>query len=85
MIIKAPMMYLGLETKVSQKSGKSYLLVKMMEKETSSIYEFYVPSDKLALITALGQQKQFTEVKCVLGMSSFNNKPQIDLDGIENK
>lgn len=82
MLIQTKLMYLGLETKTSKKSGSSYLLVKLMEKETASIYEFYVPADRLALVTDVGQLQPFTEVKVGLKISSFNNKPQVDLDGV---
>lgn len=75
-------MYLGYSVGTSKKSGNSYILAKMMEQESSALYEFYVPSDKLQLVTDLGQLPQFTQVTVKLKMSSFNNKPQIDLDGV---
>lgn len=77
------MMYLGLETKSSTKTGKSYLLAKFMDIDTNSIYEFYVPADKLVLVTDLGKLKQFTEVPVLLQVSSYNNKAQIDLEGVK--
>lgn len=82
MIINTKMLYLGLETKSSKKTGASYLLVKMMEKESSSIFEFYVPSDKLTLVTDVGQLQQFNEVGVKLKISSYNNKAQVDLEGV---
>jgi hypothetical protein len=82
MKFKTKMMYLGFKTAQSKKSGNSYLLVNMMDTETSGIYEFYVPADRLQLVTDIGQLQQFTPVNVMLGMSSFNNKPQIDLEGV---
>lgn len=82
MEITTEMMYLGFETRQSKKSGSEYLLVKLMEVASSSIYEFYVPRDRLQLITDLGQLQAFNPAKVKLQMSSFNNKPQIDLVGV---
>jgi hypothetical protein len=81
MKFKTKMTYLGFKTGESRKTGNSYLLVSFMD-ENSSIYEFYVPSDRLQLVTDVGQLPKFTEVGVVLGLSSFNNKPQIDLEGV---
>lgn len=75
-------MYLGIETKVSQKSGKSYLLAKFMEKETAGIFEFYVPAERLALVTDLGKAQPFTEIGVKIVITSYNNKAQVDLEGI---
>lgn len=83
MKVVTEMMYLGYETKVSNKTGASYLLAKLMEVETSSIYEFYVKADKLTLITELGKAKPFTPLKVKLNIFSFSNKAQVDLEGVE--
>lgn len=83
MKVVSKLMYLGYETRSSKKSGNSYLLAKFMEQETSSIFEFYIPADKLTLITDLGKIKPFTEVKTTLGISSFNNKANVDLEGVQ--
>lgn len=82
MKVIAKMMYLGFETKVSKK-GSSYLMVKFMEQETTSIFEFYVPSDKLNLVTCIGQLKPVTNVKTTLNISSYSSKAQVDLEGVE--
>jgi len=76
------MRYLGIEPKTSKGTGKAYLLAKFMECESSAIYEFYVPADKLQLVTDLGQLQQFTEIGVKLEMSSYNGKAQIDLFGV---
>lgn len=76
-------MYLGFTTNTSKKSGASYLLVKMMDKTTSAIFEFYVPADKLQLVTSVGQTPQFSEVNVKLKISSFNNKAQVDLEEVK--
>ena len=83
MKVVAEMMYLGYETKVSNKTGNSYLLAKFMETDTSSIFEFYVKADKLTLITELGKAKPFTPKKLILNIFSFNNKANVDLEGVE--
>lgn len=83
MKVVTEMMYLGYETKVSTKSGNSYLLAKFMETETSNIFEFYVKAEKLQLITDLGQSKPFTPKKVILNIFAYNNKAQVDLEGIE--
>jgi hypothetical protein len=82
MKFKVKMMYLGFKHGQSKKTGNSYLLVNLMDASTGSIYEMYVPADRLQLVTDIGMLKQFTEVEVMLGMSSFNNKPQIDLEGV---
>jgi hypothetical protein len=81
MKFKTKLIYLGFKTANSKKSGNAYLLVSFMD-ENSSIYEFYVPSDRLQLVTDVGQLPKFAEVNVVLALSSFNNKPQIDLEGV---
>lgn len=82
MIVKTKMNYLGFETKTSNKSGNSYLLVKFMEMSTSAVFEFYVPGDRIAITTAVGQLQPFQEEVVRLKISSFNGKPQVDLEGI---
>lgn len=82
MIFTTKMMYLGFETRTSKKSGSSYLLGKFMERETSAIFEFYIPADKLQLVTDLGQLKPFSEVGVRLVMSSYNGKADINLEGV---
>lgn len=77
------MMYLGFESKVSTKSGASYLLAKFMETETSSIFEFYVKAEKVTLITELGKAQPFTPKKVKLSISSYQNKAMVDLEGFE--
>jgi|GraSoiStandDraft_45_1057281.scaffolds.fasta_scaffold07519_4 hypothetical protein len=76
------MIYLGYEAKTSSKSGKSYLMAKFMYQETSSIYEFYIPSDKLQLVTTIGQIKPFSEVNAVLAISSFSGRINVDLEAV---
>lgn len=82
MIINTPFNYLGFESRTSNKSGNQYLLVKFMEMSTSAVFEFYVPSDRLAVVTAVGKLKPFQEVMVGLKLSSFNGKPQIDLEKV---
>jgi hypothetical protein len=83
MKVLSKLMYLGFETKESKKSGNTYLLAKFMEQETAAIFEFYVPSDRLQLVTAIGQSKPFSELKINLEITSFNGKPDVNLVGIE--
>lgn len=85
MIIETKMMYLGFDERESKKTNSRYLLVKMMEMANSSIYEFYVPNDRIAVITSVGELQQFMPVEVTLEMTSFNNKPQIDLVKVENQ
>jgi hypothetical protein len=75
------MMYLGYESRVSNKTGKSYLLVKTME--NNQIFEWYVPADKLNLVTSVGQQQPFTEIKCGFEVSSRNMKAELNLEHVE--
>lgn len=82
MLVTTKMMYLGIEPKTSNKTGKSYLMAKFMERETSAVYEFYVPSDKLKLVTDMGQLSQFTEVGVKLEISSYKGEPRIDLHSV---
>jgi hypothetical protein len=83
MRVVTEMMYLGFESRVSTKSGASYLLAKFMETETSSIFEFYVKAEKVELITGLGKAQPFTPKKVSLAITSFQNKAMVDLVGIE--
>lgn len=83
MIFNTKMVYLGVEPKVSKKSQKSYLMGKFMEAETSSIYEFYIPSDRLELITNLGKVPQFSPVGVKLEMSSYQGNVQVDIVGVQ--
>jgi hypothetical protein len=85
MIFTTKMVFLGIEPKESKKSGNQYLMAKFMETEGSSIFEFYVPSDRLKLVTDLGQTDRFSEVGVKLKVSSFNSKAQVDLEGVEEK
>jgi hypothetical protein len=82
MHLNTKMIYLGFEPKVSKK-GTSYLLGKFMDIESSSIYEFYIPSDKLQLVTDLGQLQQFAEVGVKLVVTSYNGKADINLDAVQ--
>lgn len=82
MIFNTAMNYLGFETKTSNKSGNQYLLVKFMDMATSAVFEFYVPADRLAVVTAVGKLKAFQEVIVGLKISSFNGKPQVDLEKV---
>lgn len=77
------MMYLGYEMKESKKSGNRYLLVKTMDTESSSIYEWYVSGDRMEVTTTVGALKPFTPVKVGMKISSFNNKAQVDLENIQ--
>lgn len=76
------MVYLGYEPKTSKKSGSSYLMGKFMEVETSAVFEFYIPSDRLKLVTDLGTLQRFSEVKVKLSVSSYQGKPQVDIEGV---
>lgn len=83
MIFTAKMVYLGVEPKTSKKTQKSYLMGKFMEVESSTIYEFYIPSDRLQLITDLGKVNQFTPVGVKLEMSSYQGNVQVDIVGVQ--
>lgn len=74
--------FLGFETKKSNKTGNPYFLVKFMDVKTSGIYEFYVKGDQSALMTKVGSMKVLSEQVVILKVSSFNGKPQVDLDGV---
>jgi hypothetical protein len=83
MIFTTKMIYLGVEPKVSKKTGKSYLMGKFMEAETSSIFEFYIPADRLELITEMGKKQQFSPVGVKLEMSSYQGNIQVDIVGVQ--
>jgi hypothetical protein len=82
MNFKVKLMFLGAgEPKESKKSGNTYYLPKFMEMKTNSIFEFYVPSDKIQLVTDMAKVQPMTETEVILSLTSFNNKPQVDLAG----
>lgn len=83
MLFNTKMVYLGVQPKESKKSGKQYLMGKFMEVETSMIFEFYIPSDRLALITDLGKVQQFAPVGVKLEMTTYNGNIQVDLVGVQ--
>lgn len=77
------LIFLGNQQRESKKSGKQYYLAKFMNEKTQDVFEFYVPSDKLALVTELAKLKMLSKVCCYFTVSTFNNRAQIDLDQIE--
>lgn len=83
MKMQVEMVYVGTTTGTSRKSGNSYYLPKFMDMETQAIYEFYVPADKVALAQGIIGLKQFTATGVTLELTSFNNKPQVDLVAVE--
>lgn len=88
MEFEGKMFYLGTKFKKSEKSGKQYLLVSFMhhnENGEPENYEFYVPSDRLELTTKLGTLTLMKFANLKFKMSSYNMKPQIDLEDVELK
>lgn len=77
------MMYLGAVTQESKKSGKSYMLAKFMNAETSNIFEFYVSGDKLKLIQEIVGLKPFAPTGVTCELISFNNKPDVSIVSVE--
>lgn len=83
MKVKGQMIYLGTEYKVSGKTGNEYMLVKFMNHETSEIFEFYVSGEKVAIKGELSKMQALTPATVMLSISSFQGKPQVDLDGVK--
>jgi hypothetical protein len=83
MLFTTKMVYLGVEPKTSKKTQKAYLMGKFMEIETSTIFEFYIPSDRIQLVTDLGGLSQFTPVGVKLEMTSYQGNVQVDLVGVQ--
>lgn len=75
--------YLGVQTRTSKKSGNEYNLVKILEPKSDEIYEMYVPSDRLKLITNVAAAKKLSKCCCHFEVSGFNGKMNIDLVGFE--
>lgn len=84
MRFKGIMTYLGVQPKTSGK-GKSYFMVKLMDMDTETIYEFYVPSDNVNVVSAFPTLKRFQETEVVLGLNSFNGKTEVMLDSLGKK
>jgi hypothetical protein len=78
------MVFLGVEAKTSKKSGKGYLMGKFMDPVTSSIFEFYISGESLALVTELGQLKQFSLVGVKLEMTSYQGNIRVDIVGVQS-
>lgn len=83
MKFQSELIYLGYSIGTSKKTGNSYSLVKLMDQEEGSIFEMYVPADKVGVTTKLDTLQQYTPHKVTFKMSSFNNKPQVDLEDLE--
>ncbi len=83
MVINTKLIYLGMEPKESKKTGKQYMMGKFMEAETSMIFEFYIPSDKLMIITELGKANQFTPMGVKLELTTYQGNIQVDLAGVQ--
>ena len=77
---KKKMRYLGFESKVSNKTGKSYITAQM--KEGNSLFEFYVPADKIALITSIGKSEEYSEVIATIGITSYKGDARVDLEAV---
>lgn len=75
--------YLGVQTRESKKTGNQYSLVKLLEVKSDEIYEMYVPSDRLQLITNVAQAKKLSKVCAHFEITGFNGKMQVDLVGLE--
>lgn len=82
MNFKVELTFLGIENKVSGKSGKAYFMSKFMDMKTSQIFEFYIPGDKTELASTLMSAKPLSPMPVKLKLSAFNGKPQIDIEGI---
>lgn len=80
MNFQGKMRYLGLEPKTSKKSGNSYFMAKLMHGQT--ILEFYVPADKILLVTELGKTDQFAEIECEFELSAYNGKNEVSLNRV---
>lgn len=83
MKITTELMYLGYESKISQKTGNSYLMVKFVERDSKAVFEFYVKAEQLDLITSLGKCQEFTDVKCKLNIVSNQGKADVRLEGVQ--
>ena len=82
MNIVTELMFLGAETKVS-KAGSSYLIAKFVERETTTVFEFFVSAESLGLVTKLASTTPFTDIKCRLAIYSSQGKPAVKLEGVE--
>lgn len=85
MQIKVNMVYLGMEQKESKKTGSAYFMIKLIDPNTDSIFEFYTPQDKVTLISAVAQLQKYMPYSFVLKISSYQGKAQVDLEGLANE
>lgn len=77
------MMWLGLEPKTSKKTGKAYFMAKMMNTETSEIFEMYVSGEDMPLIQKSSATKIGAVKKIALKLSAYRGEARIDFVDIE--
>jgi hypothetical protein len=77
------MMWLGLEPKTSKKSGKAYFMAKMMNTETSEIFEMYVSGEDLPLIQKASGVKIGSVKKVSMKLSAYRGEARVDFADIE--
>jgi hypothetical protein len=80
MRIKAEMTFLGIEQRVSGKSGKVYWMANFMDMKTQQIFNFYVKDVKAA--ESLLEAKVLSAMPVHMKIHSFQGKPQVDFDGV---
>lgn len=77
------LMWLGLEPKTSKKTGKAYFMAKMMNVESSEIFEMYVSGEDLPLIKKASEVKIGSVKKIALKLSAYRGEARIDFSDIE--
>lgn len=82
MRFKVEMAFLGIENKVSGKSGKAYFMANFMDMKSQQIYNLYISGDKSQLAEPLMNAKLLSTMPVHLKLSSYQGKPQVDFDGV---
>lgn len=74
--------FLGVERKHSEQSGNDYFLAMFRKLEKPEVYAFYVKAKRKELLNELSVLQQFKKYEVILTLTSYNQKPQVDLSGI---
>ncbi len=81
--ISFSLIFLGVITKISKKSGKPYSVAKFFAQSTNDTFEFFLGDEELLVkVQAL---KQFLPALVYIDISSFQGEPKIKLAGVEQK
>jgi hypothetical protein len=82
-MLEMPMHYLGLDKRVSKKTGKEYALAKFQKDGGTEVFNFYVGNDDLR--QEVGVLQQFKKYDLRLDLTSFKGDAKVDLIGIGGK